>query len=68
MTNARTADFAATAPWEGITGKPAAFPASPATLARAGALPDAVLVWDASLGQWAPLTLQQLKAALNAIP
>lgn len=66
--NARTADFAATAPWTGITGKPDAFPATPNSLTSGGASDNSVLVWSGAQGKWVPLTLAQLKQRLDALP
>ncbi len=65
--NARTADFAATAPWSGITGKPLTFPSNPASMTNNGASDGSLLVWDAAFQQWKPITLLQLKQRLNAI-
>ncbi len=65
--NARTADFAATAPWSGITGKPTAFPSSPASMSGVGAADRGVLAWDSTSQQWRPITLLELKQRLEAL-
>lgn len=54
--NASQADFAATAPWKGIIGRPVGTAAAP------------FLIWDATANDWAPITLAQLKALLDALP
>lgn len=64
----RDADFAATAPWAGITGRPTVFPSAPSTMAPDGATDGDIMVFSAALNRWVPLSLADLKRRLAALP
>lgn len=65
--NASTADFAATTPWSGITGKPSVYPTDPANIAPGSATDGTLLIFDATTARWKPVTLTQLKILLDQL-
>lgn len=48
------ADFAATAPWAGILNKPSAFPTTPSSIARDGAVDKQAIIWNEADQVWEP--------------